>query len=91
MFLPSLLSTEKYEKYQVTVYQGASQGAVVVKNPASHAGDIRDAGSIPGLGRAPGEGNGSPLQCSCLENPVGGGGWRATVPRVAESDTTEAT
>ena len=38
-----------------------------------------DSGSIPGLGRSPGEGNGNPLQYSCLENPVDGGAWEATV------------
>ena len=36
---------------------------------------VRDPGSIPGLGRSPGEGNGTPLQCSCLENPMDGGAW----------------
>ena len=41
-----------------------------VKNSPANAGDIRDAGSIPGLGRSPGEGNGNPLQCSCLGNPM---------------------
>ena len=49
-----------------------------------------DAGLIPGLGRSPGEGHGNPLQCSCLENPMGRGAWRATVHGVEkESDTTE--
>ena len=43
--------------------------ALVVKNPPANAGDIRDTGSIPGLGRSPGEGNDNPLQYSCLENP----------------------
>ena len=43
-------------------------GGEVVKNPLASAGDARDAGSIPGLGRSPGEGNGKPLQYSCLEN-----------------------
>ena len=47
---------------------GASQVVLVVKNPPANVGDIRDAGSIPGLGRSPGEGNGNPLQYSCLEN-----------------------
>ena len=42
--------------------------ALVVKNPPANAGDARDAGSIPGLGRFPAEGNGNPLQYSCLEN-----------------------
>ena len=46
-------------------------------------------GSIPGLGRSPGEGSGNPLQYSCLENPMEGGAWQATVHGVAESDTTE--
>ena len=65
--------------------------ALVVKNPPANAGDIRDVGSIPGSGRTPGGGQGSPLQYSCLENPVNGGAWWATVHRVAkESDTTEA-
>jgi len=41
------------------------------------------------LGRSPGEGNGNPLQYSCMENPMDGGAWWATVHRVAESDTTE--
>ena len=50
-----------------------------------------DPGSIPGSGRSPGEGNGYPLQYSCLGNPMDGGAWRATVRAVTESDTTEAT
>ena len=53
---------------------------------ACNAGDL---GSIPGLGRSSGEGNGNPLQYSCLENPVDGGAWQATVHEVAESDMTE--
>ena len=69
----------------------ASQVALVVKSLPASAGDIRDAGSIPGLGRSPGGGHGSPHQDSCLENPRGRGVWRAAVHGVAESDTTEAT
>ena len=46
-----------------------------------------DPGLIPGLGRSPGEGNGSPLQCSCLENPRDRGAWWATVHGVAKSQT----
>ena len=42
--------------------------ALVVKNLPGNAGDVRDVGSIPGLGRSPGEGNGNPFQYSCLEN-----------------------
>ena len=44
---------------------------LVVKNPPANAGDIRDVGSVPGLGRYAGGGNGNPLQYSCLENPIG--------------------
>ena len=44
---------------------------------------------IPGSGRFPGEGNGNPLQYSCLENPMGRGAWRAAVHGITESDTTE--
>ena len=49
----------------------ASQVGLVIKNPPANAGDIIDAGSVPGSGRSPGEGNGIPLQYSCLENPHG--------------------
>ena len=56
------------------------------KASARNAGDL---GSIPGLGRSPGEGNGSPLQYSCLENSMDGGAWWATVHGVAELDMTE--
>ena len=58
---------------------------LVVKNPPTNAGDIRNMGSIPGLGRSPGGGHGKPLQYSCLENPMDRGGWWATVYRVAKS------
>ena len=49
---------------------GVSQVALVVKNLPANAGDVIDAGSIPGLGRSPGGGHGNPLQYSCLENPM---------------------
>ena len=64
---------------------GASQVALVVKNPSANAGDVRDKSSIPGLGKSPGEGNGNPLQYSCVENPMDRGAWRATVHRVRQS------
>ena len=61
-------------------------GGSVIKNLPTKAGD---AGSIPGSGRSPGEGNGNPLQYSCLENPMDKGPWWAAVHEVAkESDTT---
>ena len=56
----------------------------MVKNPPVNAGDV---GSIPGLGRFSGEGNGNPLQSSCLENPTDRGAWRATVHGVTRSRT----
>ena len=51
----------------------------MVKSLPASAGDIRDMGSIPGLGRSPGGEYGNPLQYSCLENPVDRGAWWATV------------
>ena len=57
-------------------------GGSEVKASACNAGDL---GSIPGLGRSPGDGNGNPLQYSCLENPMDGGAWWATVHGVAKS------
>ena len=59
-------------------------GGSVVKNPPAYAGDM---GLIPGLGRAPGEGNGNPLQYPCLENPMDIRAWGTTVHEVVESRT----
>ena len=53
-----------------------------VKNLPANAGDVKDTGPIPGLGRSPGGGRGNPLQYSCLENPMDRGPWWATVHRV---------
>ena len=61
-------------------FPGGSDG----KESACSAGDL---GSIPGLGRSPLEGNGNPLQYSCLENPMDRGAWQATVHGVAKSQT----
>ena len=68
-------------------YPGIEPGRL--KNLSANAGDARDVGLIPGLGRPPGGGNGNQLQYSCLENPMDRGAWWAVVHRVAESDMTE--
>ena len=70
-------------------FPGGARGKV----PASNAGDIWDTGSIPAFGRSPGEGNGNPLQYSCLENlsPTDRRACWATVHRFAELDMTEET
>ena len=70
-----------------TCILGASQVALGVKNLPVNVGDTGDVGSIPGSGRSPGEGNGTPLQHSCLENPMDRGAWQATVHGVAKSPT----
>ena len=61
--------------------------AVLVKNPLANAGDIKDMGSIPGLGRPPRGGHGNLFQYSCLENPMDRGAWCTTVHRVTKSQT----
>ena len=65
----------------------ASQVALVVKNPPANAGNMRDVGSIPGLGRSSGGGHSNPLQYSCLENPMDREAWKAVVHRVTKSWT----
>ena len=72
---------------QFELFSGASQVVLMIKNPPANAGDLRDTGSIPGSGRSPGGGNSNPLQCSCLENPMDRGAWRATVLRIANNQT----
>ena len=74
-----------------SVKRWASQVALVVKNLPANAGDVRDGGFRPWIGNMPGGGYGSPLQYSCLENPVDRGAWQATIHGVTESDTTEVT
>ena len=66
----------------IYAYSKASWVALEVKNPPANSGDIRDVGSIPGLGRSPGGWHGNPRQYSCLENPMDRGAWCATVQRV---------
>ena len=58
-----------------------------VKNPPASAGDVRDTGSIPRLGRSPGRGNGNSLQYSCLENPMDQRAWQATIRSLVKSQT----
>ena len=72
--------------------EGASEVALMVKNLPANAGDIRDTGSILGLGRSSEGGRGNPLQYSCVENPMDRGAQQAIVHRVAKKlDMTEAT
>ena len=58
---------------------GTFQAVLVVKNQPTISGDLKDVGSIPGSGRSPGGGHGSPLQYSCLENPMNRGVWWAAM------------
>ena len=66
---------------------GASQVALVVKNPPANAGDVREVRSIPGSGRSPGIGYDNPLLYSCPDNPIDRGGGRATACRVTKTQT----
>ena len=77
IFLPGLLAS--------VIPIGASQFVLVVKNPLANAGNIRDTCLISGLRRSPGGGHGYTLQYTCLENPMGRGGWRATVHEVTKN------
>ena len=70
----------KYHWHKFIVLTGGSDG----KATAQNAGDL---GSIPGLGRSHGEGNGYPLHYSCLENPINRGAWWATFHRTAKNQT----
>ena len=69
--------------YEHTGFSGGSDG----KECACSSGEARDTGLIPGSGRSPGEGNGYPLQNSCLENSMDRGAWRVTVHGVAKNQT----
>ncbi|CAI9151880.1 unnamed protein product [Rangifer tarandus platyrhynchus] len=72
------------DRLPTPVFLGFPSGSAG-KESACNTGDL---GSIPGLGRAPGEGNGNPLQCSCLENPMDRGAWQAQSMGSQEPDTT---
>ena len=78
----------KMRSLEPLIQYGASQ----VKSLLANAGDVRDSGSIPRLGRSPGGGNGNPLQYSCLENPMDRGGLVGYDPWGHKgSETTETT
>ena len=78
IFLP-----HAYDSYNTLGFPGGS----VVKNLPANSADVRDAGSIPGSERSPGEGNGNPLRYSCLGNSMDRGAWWITVHKVAKSQT----
>ena len=97
IFFPDDLSADKNGVLKVPYYYCNPVGLIYLGTPVlgfpggtsgkeASAGDIRDAHSIPGLGRSPGEGHGNPLQYSYLENPMNQGAWWAT-----ESNMTEVT
>ena len=88
--VPGLLDTASLLWWSFSASLGinrASQVALVVKNPLANTGDIRDMGSVPGLGRSSGGGHGNPSQDSCRENPRDRGAWWVTVHRVTNSWT----
>ena len=85
-----MLNFELIKKWSDFQPDARAQVALAVKNLPANAGDSRDVGSIPGLGRSPGRGHGNPLQSSCLEKPVDRGAWGAPVHSVAELGMTEA-
>ena len=88
--VPSLIENRDAIQNTKGVYLNviwASQVVLVVKSPSANAGDIRDAGSIPALGRSPEGGHGNPLQCSCLWNSMDRGAWQAMVHSVTKSRT----
>ena len=80
MTIKGFLNNEK-------MYRGASQVALVVKNLPANAGDVRDVGSIPGLGRSPGGGNDNSFQYSSLENPMDRGAWYCRLGHDCETNT----
>ena len=82
-FWMTLGQTDRHSK----VSEGFPGGSALKNSPAN----VRDVGSIPGLGRSPGEGNGNPLQHSCLESSMDRGAWQATVQAVTKESDTLAT
>ena len=86
IFLPWVFKSEASIQVNMKKYDGP-QVVVVIKSPPASVGDVTDSGSVPGSGRSPGGGHGSPLQYSCLENPMDRGAWWATVHGVTKSPT----
>jgi len=79
VILSEVSQKEKIKYHVISLICGSSQMVLVVKNLTVNAGDIRDTGSVPGLGRFPGGGHTNPLQYSCLENPMDRGACWAMV------------
>ena len=84
LFVKYLISQVTERNLRNDIYAVGFPGGSEDKVSACNAGDL---GSIPGLGRSPGGGNGNPLQYSCLKNPMDRGAWQATVPGMAKSQT----
>ena len=82
MIISEILSVQTNEIY--ILYHDSD---LAVKNPPTHAEDLKDTGLIPESGRSPGGGHGNPLKYSCLENPVDRRTWWATVHGIANSQT----
>jgi hypothetical protein len=85
IFLKEIISFHLSSADALTTHSSASQVVPVVKNPPANSRDIRDMGSVTGLGRSPGVGHGNPFQYSCLENSTVRGAWQVKVLRVAKS------
>ena len=83
----SLLNIKRNFKCDIQIIYNFRLGEIGISEVKASASNAGDPGSIPGSGRSPGEGNGNPLQYSCLENPMDRGAWRATVHGVAKSWT----
>ena len=77
--LNSLVIIYIYIYFQINEVPGLLLGFPDGSGSKESACNVGDLDSIPGLGRSPGEGHGNPFQYSCLENPIDGGAWRATV------------
>ena len=87
LFVSLLLNYRSSNRYWKLHLTWDFPGGISDKESACNAGDLRDMGSIPGLGRAPGGGHGNPLPYFCLENPMDRGTWWDTVYRFAKSQT----